>query len=283
MSYSGRQATIVGIIANIILFALKFFAGILTGSLSIISDALNSLSDTVYSIAVFLAVRIASKKADSDHPFGHNRAEPIAALVVAILAGILGFEIIKEGVISFISHTPPAFSFIAVIVILFSIALKVVMFLYLRFVAKRIKSPAIYASAIDSRNDILISFSALFGFLGPQFGLDGLDPIVGMAIGAFIVYSGYGIGRDNIDYLMGKSPDPGIIDRIRREAISVNGVKGVHDIRAHYVGNYIHVQVHVEIDKDMETKKSHDIGKIVQRKVESIEFIDHAFIHIDPR
>ena len=283
MDNHGRRATLIGILANAFLFVIKFTAGMLSGSLALISDALNSFSDTIYSIAIFIAVRLSNKNADEDHPFGHHRAEPVAGLIIAILAGIIGFEIVKEGIFGLMNPQQMEFTSLGVVVLLVSMGLKTGMWIYFKKIAKRINSPALQAAAIDSRNDILISFTALFGVVGPLFGIFSFDYYAGILIGLFIIWSGYDIGKENIDYLMGKAPSKEIVDEICKRACSVKGVMGFNDVRAHYVGNYLHVEVHIEVPKDMHTKTSHDIGKAVQKLVEDMPSVDKAFVHIDPK
>jgi cation diffusion facilitator family transporter len=283
MENHGRRATILGIVANAFLFSIKLTAGLMSGSLALLSDAANSFSDTIYSVAIFIAVRISGKKADRGHPFGHHRAEPVVGLLIAILAGILGFEIIKTGVIGIIDPSPMAFTLFGAIVLITTMIIKAAMWVYFKRIALRINSPAIHAASIDSRNDILLSFTALLGICGPLIGMASLDYYAGIAIGLFIIWSGYDIGKKNIDYLMGASPDEEILTKIRKRALSIKGVRGTNDIRAHYVGNYLHAEVHVEINKSLHADKAHDICKAVQHIVEAMSQVDKAFVHLDPR
>jgi cation diffusion facilitator family transporter len=167
---SGKQATIIGIFANAVLFSIKLVAGLFSGSLSLLSDAVNSFSDTVYSIAIFISVRISRQKADADHPFGHHRAEPVAGLLVAMMTAILGFEIVKNGIVGLMHPINSVFSLFAISVLAVSMMLKSGMWLYFKKVAKDINSPAISAASVDSRNDILISFIALIGVSGSVIG-----------------------------------------------------------------------------------------------------------------
>ena len=280
---TGKQATLIGIIANAFLFTIKITAGTFSGSLSLLSDAVNSFSDTVFSIAIFIAVKVSRKKADADHPFGHHRAEPVAGLLVAMMTAILGFEIVKNGIVGLLNPTNAnVFGLFALFVLIMSMVVKSGMWIYFKRVAKRINSPAISASSVDSRNDILISFIALIGLSGSFIGMPSLDSYVGIIIGFFIIYSGYYIGRENIDFLMGKAPDKKTLKDIQQKACSAPGVKGNNDVRAHYVGNYLHVEIHIEVDKKMSTKESHDIGKKVQALLEDMPSVDQAFVHIDP-
>jgi len=283
MTNLGRRATLFSILANSVLFCLKFTVGMISGSLALLSDAMNSFSDTVYSIAIYIAVKLSGQKADADHPFGHHRAEPIAGLLIAMLAGILGAEIIKTGIMGIVEGATYSFSLLAVAVLAFTMGLKSFMWLYFRTVAKTIRSPAIAATSIDCRNDVLVSFIAMLGVSSSFFNLPSFDSYAAIAIGLFILHSGYKIGIENIDYLMGKTPNKEVLDEITKKTLAIPGVKGVHDIKAHYVGNFIHVQIHIEVSKDLKATEAHDIGDLVQKAVERMPSVDRAFVHIDPK
>ena len=277
-----KTATIIGLIVNIFLFGIKLIAALMSGSLAILSDALNSFTDIITSIAIVIAVKMSNQKADEGHPFGHHRAEPLAGLLVAIMAGILGFEIIKRSIINIIQGSEVIeMSYVVLIILIISIVIKLLIALQFRSIAKKTNSPALSASYIDYRNDIMVSVLVLLGFLfSAQLPL--LDTAVASMIGLYILYSGYMIGARNIEYLMGSCPNKETLRNIGEIALAVNGVKGVNEINAHYVGNFIHVEVHIEVNKHMNTKRSHHISKLVQWQIESIENISKAFIHVDP-
>lgn len=262
---------------------IKIFVGLMFNSLAVISDAVNSFSDVIYSVAIYVAVRVSAKKADSSHPFGHHRAEPVAAMLVAIMAAILGFEIMKAGFEGLSAPGLHMFSYLTVLVLVVCMAIKTAMWVYFKKIGKRINSPALLASSIDSRNDVLISFTALLGVVGSVFGYASLDDGAAILIGLFIIWSGYRIGVENVDYLMGKAPSEKVLEEVKRRALAVEGVLGLNDVRGHYVGNFIHVEVHIELNKNMHMKRAHDIGKAVQRSIEEMPNVDKAFIHIDPR
>ncbi len=282
MSNPARKATMLGLIANTFLFIIKLAAGMMSGSLALLSDAMNSFSDTVYSVGLVIAIKVSQQEADKDHPFGHHGAEPVAAMMIAMMMGIVGFEIVKEGALGVFSPRPNTFSLFGAIVLLISMVLKTGMWRYFKRVSESINSPAIHASSIDGRNDVLISLTALIGISGSLFGIEQLDCYAGILIGLFIIKSGYDIAIENIDYLMGKTPSEEILKEIRKRASKVKGVLGTNDIRAHYVGNYVHVEVHIEVNKNLNTQHSHDIGKQVQELVEDMPQVDKAFIHVDP-
>ena len=285
MLYKSRiafRATLIGLAGNIFLFAIKLIAGVISGSLALISDAINSLTDIFASIAIFICVRVSDKEADEGHPFGHHRAEPIAGLIVAILAGVLGFEVIRVSVERLISPETLSIGFLSLMVPIITIITKGVMAWHLKRVGELANSPAIKASAFDSFNDVFVSFTALIGILGAQQGYDLMDPIAGFFISLWIIYAGYKIGVENIDYLMGRSPDREFMKLIEDATKGTIGVKSLNKIRAHYVGNFIHVEMHIAVDKNLSTFDSHAIGEDVELRLERFDAIEKAFVHIDP-
>ena len=276
------RITIIGIAANVILFFMKLTGGIFSGSLALLSDSFNSLTDILASLAIFFAVRIGTKKADLDHPFGHQRAEPIAGLIVAIFAAILGFEVMKNAFEGFFETREPNITWLIFGIVIFSIVVKFYTYFLFRSEGKKSKSPALLASSIDYRNDILVSVSVLLGTFFVYIGFPIFDSIVALCIGIFIVYSGFKIGLGNLDFLMGKVPGEQILDRLKGIALSIEGVKSLNDVRAHYLGNFIQIEIHIEVDKKLDTEQSHQIAKNVQNMLQEQEIVDYAFVHVDP-
>ncbi len=276
------QITIIGIAFNTFLFFIKLFGGILSNSLALLSDSFNSLTDIITALAIFFAVRISTKKADYDHPFGHHRAEPIAGLIVAILAAILGFEVIKNAFQGFFAPRALNINLLIFIIVIVSIVSKIYLYLLFKIEGKKSKSPALLASSIDYRNDILVSFSVLVGNLFGYIGYAIFDNIVALIIGGFIVYSGFKIGVENVDFLMGKVPGEEIIQRLKQKALTIEGVRELNDVKAHYLGNFIHAEIHIEVDKKLKTEKSHKIAKKVQNLLQKEEIVDYVFVHVDP-
>ena len=170
----------------------------------------------------------------------------------------------------------------AITVLLVSVGMKLLMSIYFKRFSHKINSPALLASSIDSRNDVYISTTALVGVICGLYGYPQMDDIAAILISFWIIYSGYKIGVQNIDYLMGRQPDSSIMEEIKKKACAVFGVIGIHDVRAHYVGNYIHVEIHISLDQDLTMIQAHDIGKNVQKEVEAVEGIHKTFVHIDP-
>ncbi|MEK7680007.1 MAG: cation diffusion facilitator family transporter [Deltaproteobacteria bacterium] len=276
------RATVLNIAGNTALFFLKFIAGISSGSIALISEAINSFNDIAASVATYICVKIADKAADEGHPFGHSRAEPIAGLIIAILAGILGFEVIRESAERLLTKTVPDIGLLALAVPVITMTAKGFMAFHFKKVGEKTNSPALRATAIDSFMDVFVALAALIGIAGVKLGYPYLDPLAGFVISLWIIYAGYRIGIENIDYLMGKAPPPRLLEAIKAAAVMVQGVRAINTVRAHYVGNFIHVEIHIEVDKDLSTLESHAIGKGVETSVERIASIEKSFVHIDP-
>jgi cation diffusion facilitator family transporter len=277
------RATLVGIGANVALFGIKAAATSLSDSLTIFSETLNSLSDVVASIAILIFVRWAWKNPDEDHPFGHRRAEPVAGLLVAIFIGILGFEVCRSALVRLVETGGPsrigAWPIGALIVTAIS---KSVMAIYFYRRAKQLHSPAFRATAVDCRNDVIISLQGLLAVVLAQYSLPVLDTIAALLIGGYILYSAHLVGMENMNYLMGKAPDSDMLRDIHRVADDVAGVVEVDDIKGHYVGTFIHVELTARVLGHVSTHESHDIAEGVRHAVEQLGMVDRAFVHIEP-
>ena len=276
------RATILNILGNITLFLVKVIVGILYNSIVIISDALNSLMDIISSGIIYLSVKVSSESADKDHPFGHKRAEPIAALIVAVLTFFVGFEIIQTAFERLITKTTSQFGIIPLIVLFSVILTKLVMYLYSTKIGKETNSTAILASAIDNRNDVIVSFTAIAGFLGSHFSFAFFEPVAAMLIGLWIIISGFNIGIKNLKFLMGEAPKKELLEKIRNAALKVKGVKGIQEVKAHYVGTSVQVEVHIAVDRNLTIYRAHTLGRKVEKEVEKLQEVEKAFVHIDP-
>ena len=195
-----KKATWLGIIGNILLFVSKLIVGIAYNSIAIISDALNSFTDIIASFIVHLSVIISYGEPDKEHQFGHDRAQPIAALIVAIFIGIVGFEIIAASITRILEGQRLEPGLFPVFLIAIVMIAKFVMYLYTNMIYKRTNSIALKASTIDHRNDVLISFAVLLSIIISNFGYPIFDPLVGIVIGVWIIISGYNPNSDDYSY-----------------------------------------------------------------------------------
>lgn len=277
-----KTAGLIGIIGNSLLFLAKITVGIMYNSIAIISDALNSFTDIIASLIVHLSVIVSYRKADREHQFGHKRAQPIAGLIVAIFAGIIGFEIIAASIRKIMEGGEIVKGIFPIILMISVMIIKFFMYVYTKRVCKKTKSTALIAEAVDHRNDVLVSLAVLIGVGASNLGYAMFDPIIAMIIGVWIIKCGYDIGMDNIKFLMGEAPSVGLFEKIEEKAKTVRGVIGLNDVRAHYVGTDIEAEVHIYVDRKLNIVKAHDIGKKVQGRLEKMGEISRAFVHIDP-
>lgn len=279
-----RRAAAINIGGNLFLMVIKFWAAYISSSIAVLSDAFNSLLDGVAAVAIYICVVIAEKEADQGHPFGHSRAEPVAGLLVAILAGMLGFEIIRDSIKALYvgSGDSVVVTGPVVYILLLTLFIKMLMAYYFINLGKKIHSPALKATGVDSALDVGITVTTLAGIAGVYYGYNQLDAAAGILISFWILYTGYHVAMENIDYLMGSAPSDEMIKEIRDAAMKVEGVIDTNTIKAHYVGSFIHVEFHIDVESVITTAESHDIGVLVEEEIEKIPAVQKAFIHIDP-
>jgi len=282
MKKASVKVTILGIILNAFLFVIKISVGLLSNSLALISDAVNSLTDIIASVAIYFAVKMSNDEADKKHPFGHYRLQPLAAFVVAIFTGIFGFEIFKMAVHSIVHPDIATITWVTISVPIITMAIKGFMYFYFKVEGRRSNSPAISAMAVDAKNDIFVSIIVLSAIVGTWFDVRYLDSAAALIISIFIFKAGYDLAIQNMDYLLGKAPPAKLVSKIKGIVKNVNGIEGINDVRAHYVGSMIHIEIHIEVAKRTTTLRSHAIAKEAGQKVEAIEEVDKAFIHVDP-
>jgi len=279
---SVNKAAKISLFINIFLFLIKAFAGFISNSIAVISDAVNSLTDIISSTAIIYSVKVSQKQPDEDHQFGHNAAQPLAVFLIAMFTALVGFGLIKESIDRISTPHKTNIDLIVFIILGITIIIKIILSRYQLSVGKKFKSPAIRASSIDSLSDVLATSVSLVGIIFVQIGLKYFDGIAGIIVALIIIRTGYLLTKENIDYLMGRSADRKVILDIANAAMKINGVKGFNDIRSHYVGNKFHVEIHIEVDKNMSTEMSHNVGKDVENAILNLEDIQKVFVHIDP-
>ena len=279
---TAKGASEWGIVLNFLLFVAKLVAGLISNSIALLSDAFHSLSDVLASVGIFFAVKIAGKPADRTHPFGHHRAEPLAAFVVAVLTALLGFEILITAIKHIITPVETNIGILAFSVLLGTMLVKTLMYYYFRRTGKRYDSPALAATGIDARNDISVSFIALVGVIGSYLGFPLIENLVAIIIAGVLFYVAYDLGRSNANYLLGGAPDKHLQDAVVRRALQTRGVEGVKAVRAHYIGNYVNLEIVILVRERMSVKRSHAIGVQVRESIQGLRGIERVFVHTDP-
>ena len=278
----GKAAGLIGICLNIALFGAKLAIGLLSGSVSITADAVNNLTDASGSVLTLLGFRLAEKPADEDHPFGHARVEYLTGLAVAGLILLIGVELGKSSIKKILHPAPVAFSVPLALVLLLSIGVKLWMARFNRVLGRRIDSAALGAAASDSRNDV-ISTAAVFlaCVIGALTGVH-LDGPMGLAVAAFIVWSGVGVARETISPLLGENADPALVKAVVTDVMDHELVLGVHDVMVHDYGpGQKFATLHVEMDRREDPLVCHDVIDNIEREVLTRHGI-HLTIHYDP-
>lgn len=278
----GKLAGTVGIVCNLLLFALKLVAGLLSGAVSIIADAMNNLSDSASSVVTLLGFRLAQRPADKDHPYGHARYEYLSGVIVAALILMIGAELTKSSVMKILHPETVDVTWLTIGILLASVAVKLWMCLFYGKLGKRIGSPVLRAAAVDSRNDVIASGAVLAGcFVQQQFGIN-LDGYVGLAVAAFILWSGIGVAKDAVDPLLGQRADKELVEKISSLVLSHEKVLGIHDLLVHDYGpGQCFASVHVELSACEEPLVCHDIIDAIECDVLD-QLNVNLVIHYDP-
>lgn len=278
----GSLAGLVGIAVNLILFAMKVTLGILTGSVAVVADAVNNLSDAGSSILVMVGYILSAKPADKKHPFGHARMEYLITLFVSIIITVLGLELLMSSVESFSSSDGAVFSGVTVAVMASTVLLKLFLAVFYRVLGKRISSASLKASSIDSLGDMAATSAVVLGMvLMPYLG-SYVDGILGCVIAVYILFLGIKLIKESSDTILGTAPDSELVMKIVEKLRSYDGVLGIHDLVMHNYGEgRFFASVHVEMDSRGDIMLSHDLIDNIEMDFMR-EMGIHMVIHFDP-
>ena len=281
-SACGKLAGATGIACNILLFLGKLLAGLLSGSVSVMADAFNNLADASSSLVTLLGFKLAEKPADPHHPYGHARIEYLSGLIVSAMILVIGVELGKSSFEKILHSEAVSFTWLTAGILAASILVKLWLAGFCRKLGRQIGSAALEATAADSRNDVISTASVLVaGLLSMLFGWQ-IDGFVGLAVAAFILYSGIGIARETIDPLLGEAPDPGLVQMINDRIMSYEKVLGIHDLIVHDYGpGRRFASVHVEMDRKEDPLVCHDIIDTIERDFLEQNHIQ-LVVHYDP-
>ena len=278
----GTLCGAVGIGLNLLLFIGKFFAGRLSGSIAVTADAFNNLSDAGSSAVTLLGFRLAGRKPDTGHPFGHGRIEYISGLIVAGLILLMGVELAKSSFEKILHPEEVTFSALALAILAVSVAVKLYMWCYNRRIGRKIHSSAMEATAADSLSDALATSAVLLAMLiGKWTGL-AVDGYVGMVVALFILFSAYKAAKDTLSPLLGQAPDPELVHRIRDIVSAHDAVVGLHDLVVHDYGpGRQMISLHAEVPASGDILELHDVIDNIERELHEKLHIQ-AVIHMDP-
>lgn len=279
----GNLACIVSVMCNLLLAGGKTAVGVLTGSVAITADGMNNLSDASSNIVSLVGFKLGARPADSEHPYGHARYEYLAGLAVSVMVLVIGVELLKESFAKVLHPTAVSFSWLMVAVLAASIAVKLWMSALNRKIGAAIESETLMATAADARNDVITTSAVLVAaILTKLTGFVRLDGLMGLAVAAFILYSGAMLVKDTIDPLLGAAPDPALVEHIEKKALGYPGVLGVHDLMIHDYGpGSCLVSFHLEMDSKDDVMHSHDVIDRIEHDL-LVEDGLIATIHFDP-
>lgn len=272
----------VGICFNLLLFAGKFFAGLISNSIAITADAFNNLSDAGSSVITLIGFHMAGQKPDLQHPFGHGRIEYVSGLVVAGAILIMAFELIKTSLEKIIHPEAVDFQPVSLIILAVSIGVKLYMSSYNRSTGEKIDSAAMKATALDSLSDALSTSVVLVASIIGHFTSLNIDGWCGIAVGLFIFYAGFQAAKDTLNPLLGQAPNPEFIQNIRDITLAHPEILGIHDMLVHDYGpGRQMVSLHCEVSSSGDILLLHDTIDNIERELRSKLHYD-AVIHMDP-
>lgn len=278
------KVSVISIILNCLLTLIKFISGVISKSSAMISDSVHSLSDVLSTFVVIIGVKISNKKADSDHPYGHERIECVSAIILSgmlfIIGALIGINGIKNVTNSSNLVMPGVLALIASII---SIISKEAMYQYTIRVSKKINSAALKADSWHHRSDALSSIGSFIGILGSRLGFKIFDPLASVIISLCIIKVSIDIFKDAIDKMVDKSCDKEVIDKVISVIEKNESVKNIDDIKTRQFGNKAYVDVEISVDENLLLKDAHKVAEEIHNSVENeINIVKHCMVHVNP-
>ncbi len=278
----GKLEGWVGIAGNLVLFAVKFYVGIVSGSAALLADAVHTLGDSITSAVVIAGFIMAAKPGDREHPFGHERMESIAALVISILLFVTGFELVIYSIKKIMHPSISRVSFTIMAIIAVTILAKEIMSKFSYELGEMINSDALRADALHHRTDVAATAMVLLALIGARFNFFFLDGIMGAVVSFIIFYSAYYIFKNAVDILLGRAPSKKLLEKIREEVLKSPKIIGVHNIIIHQYGSRSVISLHAEIKENMTSDELHGISEDVENRIINTVPGAMATVHMEP-
>lgn len=278
----GMLCSIVGILLNIFLFAIKYFAGIISGSIAITADAFNNLSDAGSSVITLIGFKFAGMKPDLEHPFGHGRVEYISGFAVSVMIILMGAELLKSSIDKIFHPESIDTTVVSFIILIVSILVKLYMSLYNSKIGDKIESAGMKATATDSKSDCIATSVVLISMLIAKFTGVNIDAYAGLLVAGFILYAGYDAAKETLSPLLGQIPEKSLVDSIEKIVMSYDEIVGIHDLVVHDYGpGRLMLSLHAEVPGNGDIFVLHDA--IDRAEIELNEKLNcEAVIHLDP-
>ncbi|MBF0252953.1 MAG: cation transporter [Candidatus Omnitrophica bacterium] len=271
----------VSVVVNVLIFLIKLLAGLSIKSISLIADAVHTLSDTMTSIVIIIGFKMAKKPSDAEHPFGHGRMESITTLIVAVLLFVAGIEICKSSVHSVIHPSTSSAPIWIIVIVFLTLVVKELMARFSFALGDIIDSSTLKADALHHRSDAFSTVLVIVALISSRLGFPGIDGIMGILVSLIIFYSAWMISIEAINPLLGEAPSKKLLKSIEKIALESEGVLGIHDIIYHKYGNTCIVSLHIEVSDKEPITKLHDLAEIVETHVGELA-CGQAIVHIDP-
>ena len=276
------MGSIVGIICNLLLSIIKIAVGTISGSVSILADGFNNLSDMGSSVITMIGIKLANRPADKEHPFGHGRIEYLSALIVAFMVMFVGIQFIKSSIDRIMNPVPISFEIIPFILLMLSLLVKFWLSRFNKYVGEKINSSALKAASVDALGDVFTSSCVLISFVAAKFTTLPIDGYVGVIVSGAILYAGYSLVRDTISPLLGEAPDEELVNAIKEGVLSYDNIIGVHDLIIHNYGvGKCMASIHAEIPSNIDLITIHEIIDTAEREI-SQNLNIYLVIHMDP-
>ncbi len=278
----GILGSITGIFLNVLLFVFKYFAGLASGSVAIMADAFNNLSDAGSSIVTFAGFKVTGINPDDEHPFGHGRVEYISGFIVSIAIILMGFELLKTSAGKILHPSDISTSTISFVILAISVAVKLYMAFYNSSIGKKINSAAMKATATDSLSDSAATLVVFLSMLVMKYTGINIDGYTGAIVAVFILFAGYNAAKDTISPLLGTKPSKEIVETIDNIIMSHEGILGVHDLIVHDYGpGRMMVSLHAEVPGDRNIYELHNLIDHIENDLND-RFNCECVIHMDP-
>lgn len=278
----GQLAGTVGIALNLLLSALKFIAGGITGSIAITADALNNLSDAGTSIVTIVSFKLAEAPADRKHPFGHGRIEYVGGLIVSGMILLVGYELLRDSISKIITPEELSFQYLSLGILIASVLVKLYIFSYNRKIGELIHSVAMKATAMDSLSDCASTGAAIVGLLVYRIFSINIDGWAGLLVVVFVAKTGLDAAKESLAPLLGEKPDPDFVEEIRKTVLGCEGIIGLHDLIVHNYGVGANmISLHAEVPASMGFTEAHELIDHVENELKEKFSVD-VTIHMDP-
>lgn len=277
----GEKGAWLSIVAYIFLSAIKLLIGTVAGSQALLADGLNNSTDIIASIAVLIGLKISRRPPDSNHSYGHFRAETVASLVASFIMIAVGLQVLYQGVHKFIQPELESPSLIAAWTAIGCAAVMMGVYRYNIKLARSINSNAMHAVALDNRSDALVSIGAFVGIIASGFGIPWLDPLTAIIVGLIICKTAWGIfSKATHDLTDGFDADE--LEQMKETVAEIDGVESIKDIKARVHGNNVLVDTTVLVDSSLSVVQSHDITEEIEDLLKDRHQVSNVLVHIEP-